>query len=77
MKKQIVQFLLENQGMVSVQYISNVLQQPLSAVQSAIEALHQQHPGLLSISKEQRDDANMKVKIANYKDKLARSIIES
>lgn len=77
MKRQIVQFLMENQGMVSVATISETLRQPLSAIQSAIEALHREHPNLLSFSQGQPIDANMKVKIANYQDNLARRIIES
>lgn len=75
MKKQILQFLLENQGFVSLATICSTLQQPMSIIEEEIQKLETQFPQLLSIQLSYNIENAAMIKIADYQDKLARSLL--
>ena len=75
MRKQIIQFLLENQGYVSVATICTALRQPLSAVAAEVQNLETEFPGLLQLKLSYHMEEMASVKIADYQDDLARRLL--
>lgn len=75
MRKKIVQFLLENQGFVSLDQICKSIQQPRSIVKTEIEKLDVQFPQLLYIKLTLDNREIDSVKIADYQDELAKSLL--
>lgn len=77
MVKPILQLLMEHQGFVDIIFLSNVLKQPVSALEREIKRIDTMHPGLLEI-KEVFKNQNplLEVKIANYADEIARELLK-
>ena len=74
-RKHIIQFLLENQGFVSVINICEKLKQPQSIIELEIRKLEQEFPKLLFIKPNYTIEETVSIKIADYQDELAGSLL--
>ena len=76
MVKQIIQYLLENQGFVSSLSISNLLRQPIAVIEYEIHELNRKYPLLLTTTENDDEGPSMLcVKIAATGEQLAKSLL--